>query len=192
MDGPNLSRCLARRDSGIQLLYQPRRIQGRCSGVSPPSYRDETIANPTFVSTHSSQTMKDSLMYKMSYYRYANLTWHYECILTNNVFAYRFPELFGGGQAVDRVRNQVIPNTPIQLDTIGKSISHPCRISVAHRFVSMLLEEAFTSENWIVSTDWNPVSHSMLTFPPVPFKGPNLPSQEGRRLGPRTPGCVCL
>lgn len=50
-------------------------------------------------------------MYKMSYYR--------------------FPELYGGGPATDRVRNQVIPNDPIQLDTI---------------------EEAFTSENWIVST----------------------------------------
>lgn len=61
------------------------------------------------VDAQASQTMKDSLMYKMSYYRFA--------------------ELFGGGQAMDRVRNQVIPNTPIQLDTI---------------------EEAFTSENWIV------------------------------------------
>lgn len=44
--------------------------------------------------------MKDSLMYKMSYYR--------------------FPELYGQGQAVDRVRQQVIPPTPIRLNTIGK------------------------------------------------------------------------
>ncbi|KAH8077921.1 Oligosaccharyl transferase STT3 subunit-domain-containing protein [Filobasidium floriforme] len=57
----------------------------------------------------ASPTMKNSLMYKMSYYR--------------------FPDLFGGGQAVDRVRQQVIPNTPIELNVI---------------------EEAFTSENWIV------------------------------------------
>ncbi|KAK4048360.1 oligosaccharyl transferase stt3 subunit [Microbotryomycetes sp. JL221] len=57
----------------------------------------------------ASETMKNSLMYKMSYYRFA--------------------ELFGGGPAQDRVRGQVIPPTPIQLDT---------------------LEEAFTSENWIV------------------------------------------
>ena len=34
---------------------------------------------------------------------------------------YSFPELFGGGQAVDRVRQQVIPNTPIQLNVIGES-----------------------------------------------------------------------
>jgi dolichyl-diphosphooligosaccharide--protein glycosyltransferase len=53
--------------------------------------------------------MKNSLMYKMSYYRFA--------------------ELFGGQQAADRVRNQRIPNAAIQLDT---------------------LDEAFTSENWIV------------------------------------------
>lgn len=52
------------------------------------------------VDAQASQTMKDSLMYKMSYYR--------------------FTELFGGGQAVDRVRQQVIPNTPIQLDTLGE------------------------------------------------------------------------
>ncbi|GAA5825516.1 hypothetical protein JCM11251_000268 [Rhodosporidiobolus azoricus] len=57
----------------------------------------------------ASETMKNSLMYKLSYYR--------------------FPELYGGGPAQDRVRNQLIPSTPIQLDT---------------------LEEAFTSENWIV------------------------------------------
>jgi dolichyl-diphosphooligosaccharide--protein glycosyltransferase len=54
--------------------------------------------------------MKDSLMYKMSYYNFA--------------------KLFGGGQVVDRVRQQEIPKEPIQLD---------------------YLEEAFTSENWIVS-----------------------------------------
>ncbi|KAH8104081.1 oligosaccharyl transferase STT3 subunit [Cristinia sonorae] len=57
----------------------------------------------------ASQTMKDSLMYKMSYYRFA--------------------ELFGGNQAVDRVRGQQVPKTGPTLD---------------------YLDEAFTSENWIV------------------------------------------
>ncbi|GAA5968704.1 hypothetical protein JCM11641_000702 [Rhodosporidiobolus odoratus] len=61
------------------------------------------------VDDQASETMKNSLMYKLSYYR--------------------FNELYGGGPAQDRVRNQVIPPVPIQLDT---------------------LEEAFTSENWIV------------------------------------------
>jgi hypothetical protein len=67
----------------------------------------------------SSKTMKESLMYKMSYYRYVH------CLAikagSDQLLFYRFSELFGGGQAVDRVRNQVIPNDPIQLDTIGKS-----------------------------------------------------------------------
>ncbi|PIL24796.1 hypothetical protein GSI_12682 [Ganoderma sinense ZZ0214-1] len=54
-------------------------------------------------------TMKNSLMYKMSYYRFA--------------------ELFGGNQAVDRVRGQQVPKTGPTLD---------------------YLDEAFTSENWIV------------------------------------------
>ncbi|KAI0664491.1 oligosaccharyl transferase STT3 subunit [Cubamyces menziesii] len=53
--------------------------------------------------------MKNSLMYKMSYYRFA--------------------DLFGGNQAIDRVRGQQVPKT-------GPTLDH--------------LEEAFTSENWIV------------------------------------------
>ncbi|TYJ57966.1 hypothetical protein B9479_001324 [Cryptococcus floricola] len=61
------------------------------------------------VDDRATPTMKNSLMYKMSYYR--------------------FPELFGGHPAQDRVRGQQIPANSVQLDT---------------------LDEAFTSENWIV------------------------------------------
>ncbi|EJD48193.1 oligosaccharyl transferase STT3 subunit [Auricularia subglabra TFB-10046 SS5] len=61
------------------------------------------------VDADATQTMKDSLMYKMSYYK--------------------FNELFGGSQPVDRVRNQKLPASSPTLD---------------------VLEEAFTSENWIV------------------------------------------
>lgn len=57
----------------------------------------------------ASPTMKNSLMYKLSYYRFA--------------------ELFGGSQATDRVRGQQVPKTGPTLD---------------------YLDEAFTSENWIV------------------------------------------
>ncbi|KAM0752014.1 Oligosaccharyl transferase STT3 subunit [Meredithblackwellia eburnea MCA 4105] len=57
----------------------------------------------------ATETMKNSMMYKMSYYR--------------------FSELYGGGPAQDRVRQQQIPAAGPVLDT---------------------LEEAFTSENWIV------------------------------------------
>ncbi|GEQ69217.1 hypothetical protein JCM33374_g2888 [Metschnikowia sp. JCM 33374] len=58
----------------------------------------------------ASETMMNSMMYKMSYYR--------------------FGELFSGRDAVDRVRGQNIPaNRKITLDAV---------------------EEAFTSQNWIV------------------------------------------
>lgn len=52
------------------------------------------------VDKEASETMKNSLMYKMSYYR--------------------FPELYGGQPAMDRVRNQQIPEVGLTLDTLGK------------------------------------------------------------------------
>lgn len=62
------------------------------------------------VDHEASDAMKESMMYKMSYYR--------------------FGELFGGRDAVDRVRGQNIPaDRKITLDAV---------------------EEAFTSQNWIV------------------------------------------
>ncbi|KAF8555683.1 glycosyltransferase family 66 protein [Imleria badia] len=61
------------------------------------------------VDDRASPAMRESLMYKMSYYRFA--------------------ELFGGQQPTDRVRGQQVPVNGPKLD---------------------YLEEAFTSENWIV------------------------------------------
>ncbi|CAO3638108.1 unnamed protein product [Mucor hiemalis] len=61
------------------------------------------------VDDQASTAMKESLMYKMSYYR--------------------FNEMFGGRQPYDRVRNQPLPMK-------GPELS--------------VLDEAFTSENWIV------------------------------------------
>ncbi|KAG8221084.1 glycosyltransferase family 66 protein [Butyriboletus roseoflavus] len=61
------------------------------------------------VDDRASPTMKESLMYKMSYYRFA--------------------ELFGGQQPMDRARGQQAPTNKLELNC---------------------LEEAFTSENWIV------------------------------------------
>lgn len=62
------------------------------------------------VDAEASQTMRDSLMYKMSYYRFA--------------------EIFNGREATDRVRGQVIPAN------MAPELS--------------VLEEAFTSQNWMV------------------------------------------
>ncbi|KAH8810347.1 oligosaccharyl transferase STT3 subunit [Flagelloscypha sp. PMI_526] len=85
------------------------------SGVWPDEISEPNYFTPRGeykVDKDASKAMKESLMYKMSYHR--------------------FPDLFGPGrEAVDRVRNQVIPaqGTHSQLDS---------------------LDEAFTSENWIV------------------------------------------
>lgn len=64
-------------------------------------------------------TMRNSLMYKMSYYRYPP----FEPIDD------RYNQLFPAGKAVDRVRGATLPAEGPELDT---------------------LEEAFTSESWIV------------------------------------------
>ncbi|KAI0766162.1 oligosaccharyl transferase STT3 subunit [Trametes elegans] len=81
-------------------------------GVWPDEIQEPNYFTPKGeyrIDEAASPAMKNSLMYKMSYYRFA--------------------ELFGGNQAVDRVRNQQVPKA-------GPTLDH--------------LDEAFTSENWIV------------------------------------------
>lgn len=81
-------------------------------GVWPDEIQEPNYFTPQGeykIDDQASDAMKNSLMYKMSYYRFA--------------------ELFGGGQAMDRVRNQAVPKVGPTLDYI---------------------EEAYTSENWIV------------------------------------------
>merc|ERR1711939_474318 len=82
------------------------------SGVWPNEVQEADYFTPRGeykVDKDASETMKNSLMYKMSYYRFA--------------------ELYGSQPAMDRVRNQQIPETPIALDT---------------------LDEVYTSSNWLV------------------------------------------
>jgi len=78
----------------------PDEVQERSFFTSRGEYRVDDEATPT---------MKNSLMYKMSYYNYN--------------------ALFPAGQAQDRVRNSRLPAQGPELSTI---------------------EEAFTSENWII------------------------------------------
>merc|ERR1712093_16476 len=81
------------------------------SGVWPNEVQEADYFTPRGeykVDKDASETMKNSLMYKMSYYRFA--------------------ELYGSQPAMDRVRNQQIPETPIALDT---------------------LDEVYTSSNWL-------------------------------------------
>jgi len=75
--------------------------------IQEPNYF--TMTGEYRVDDRASEAMKNSLMYKMSYYRFA--------------------DLFGGQQAQDRVRHQVLP-------AVGPTLDY--------------LDEAYTSENWIV------------------------------------------
>ncbi|KAG5349032.1 hypothetical protein C0989_006485 [Termitomyces sp. Mn162] len=80
-------------------------------GVWPEEVQEASFFTPQGeykVDDSASPTMRNSLMYKMSYYRFAKLF---------------------GGPAQDRVRGQQVPAVGPTLDC---------------------LEEAFTSENWIV------------------------------------------
>ncbi|KAJ7272571.1 oligosaccharyl transferase STT3 subunit [Mycena haematopus] len=81
-------------------------------GVWPEEIQEPNYFTPQGeyrIDDHASPAMKNSLMYKMSYYRFA--------------------ELYGGGQAMDRVRQQNVPK-------IGPTLDY--------------LDEAYTTENWIV------------------------------------------
>jgi len=81
-------------------------------GVWPEEIQEPNYFTPQGeyrIDDRATNTMKESLMYKMSYYR--------------------FNELFGGGQGTDRVRQQ-------QVAKVGPTLDY--------------LDEAFTSENWIV------------------------------------------
>ncbi|KAK7207008.1 oligosaccharyl transferase stt3 subunit [Myxozyma melibiosi] len=85
----------------------PEEVKERDFFTARGEYRVDAEATPT---------MKNSLMYKMSYYRFA--------------------DVFGRQPAIDRVRNQRIPS-PMQ-----DASAAPIELSS--------VEEAFTSENWIV------------------------------------------
>lgn len=77
-------------------------------GVWPDEVKERnffTARGEYKVDESATQTMKDSLMYKMSYYNYHSL----------------FPK----GQAVDRVRGVKVPAVGPTLDTLGKLLFSP-------------------------------------------------------------------
>jgi hypothetical protein len=90
--------------------------------------------------------MKNSLMYKMSYYRYVSNAWEETRLMID---FFRLVELFGNGNAQDRVRVQKIPSPGTTLDYLGEL----CTLSFAQVWLVLTgdAEEAFTLENWIVS-----------------------------------------
>ncbi|ORX39432.1 Oligosaccharyl transferase STT3 subunit-domain-containing protein [Kockovaella imperatae] len=99
-------------------------------GVWPDEVQEPNYFTPRgeyAVGERATSTMKNSLMYKMSYYR--------------------FTELYGGQPAQDRVRGQRIP-PGVTLDTLGKLFSKLKKQALSSDTLSP--DEAFTSENWIV------------------------------------------
>ncbi|KAK4507987.1 hypothetical protein PRZ48_001722 [Zasmidium cellare] len=99
------------------------------------------------VDDEATPTMRNSLMYKMSYYNYNSL--------------------FPAGQATDRVRGSKLPAQGPELST---------------------LEEAFTSENWIIRIykvkDLDNLGRSHQEA--VGFEKGNKRKKAGKRRGPRT------
>ena len=67
----------------------------------------------------ATKTMSESLMYKMSYYRLAIIRLHKVSRLPSTL---RFNELFGQGQAKNRVRGQKLPAVGPTLDYFGMSV----------------------------------------------------------------------
>jgi dolichyl-diphosphooligosaccharide--protein glycosyltransferase len=92
-------------------------------GVWPDEIQEPRYFTPQGdyrVDDQASPTMKNSLMYKMSYYRYVGRSPFVDHV-DFEIIALSFADLFGGGPAQDRVRGQVIPNTSPTLDFLGKN-----------------------------------------------------------------------
>jgi dolichyl-diphosphooligosaccharide--protein glycosyltransferase len=119
-------------------------------GIWPDEIQEPNYFTPQGeyrVDEQASLTMKNSLMYKMSYYRYGSVQL-IKVVASVLILYFRFAELFGGTQPTDRVRNQVVPTTGPTLDYIGRFF-----VEQHHSVKLMALaisDEAFTSENWIV------------------------------------------
>lgn len=93
-------------------LFSTLNITNKHTGIWPDEVKERDYFTPRGeyrVDDEATPTMRNSLMYKMSYYN--------------------FDKLFPAGQAVDRVRGSRLPTEGPELST---------------------LEEAFTSENWII------------------------------------------
>ena len=80
------------------------------------------------VDEHATAAMKNSLMYKMSYYRYVDrgassstASWCGVVLTVSSLLSYRYAELFGGNQVSDRVRGQSLPKVGPTLDYLGMS-----------------------------------------------------------------------
>jgi len=93
-------------------------------GVWPDEIQESNYFTPQGeykVDDQATTTMKESLMYKMSYYRWVRLRVEITLKLTP-LLLNRFNDLFGGAQGTDRVRQQTMPKVGPTLDYLGMSL----------------------------------------------------------------------
>jgi dolichyl-diphosphooligosaccharide--protein glycosyltransferase len=95
-------------------------------GVWPDEVQESNFFTPRGdyrVDNEATPTMRNSLMYKMSYYRYAVL--NIGVMICADVLTFRFNDLFGGRPGTDRVRQQQLPQQGPTLDILG---TLPCNL----------------------------------------------------------------
>jgi len=78
------------------------------------------------VDDQATTTMRESLMYKMSYYRCVRLRDEFPLKLLTFLSPNRFNDLFGGAQGTDRVRQQTMPKVGPTLDYLGMLLFFLC------------------------------------------------------------------
>lgn len=95
-------------------------------GVWPDEVKESSYFTPRGeykVDDEAPPTMRESMLYKMSYYRCADL---FRCISDTHadgvIVGLRFNELYGGQRAQDRVRGQTLPAVGPTIDSLGEPI----------------------------------------------------------------------
>lgn len=101
---------------------------------------------------------------------------------------FSFPELFGNGNAQDRVRGQKIPQPGPTLDYLGEFYTFPFAQGLL--VLTCDADEAFTSENWIVSF----VSHDTRAIysKDCEIAGSHLSGEERRSSWTGLKKCECI
>lgn len=93
-------------------------------GVWPDEIQESNYFTPQGeyrVDDRATTTMRESLMYKMSYYRCVRPLDEFKLQLTWFLLN-RFNDLFGGNPGTDRVRQQTLPKVGPTLDYLGMSL----------------------------------------------------------------------
>ena len=93
-------------------------------GVWPDEIQESNYFTPQGeyrVDDRATTTMRESLMYKLSYYRCVHPSRGFKLQLTERFSLNRFNDLFGGNPGTDRVRQQTLPRMGPTLNYLGMS-----------------------------------------------------------------------